>query len=348
MVVRSSNYELYADLSDRMMNIIGRYCSNQHVYSIDESFLHFTGQVNWHELGREIRQSVWQEVKLPVGVGFGITPTLAKAANHAAKKLDGYEGIAVIKDANDAISILKQMKLSDVWGIGSKLSKKLELLGLQNAYDLAQQAPRQMRRFHSIVLEKTVRELNGEVCFSWEDVKQDKREIFSTRSFGKRITDKYSLKTALNAHADIVGRKLRKQGALVKKLMIFAHNSPYDTQFIKRSFLYEFAMPTSDTIVIANAVSSTLEKLFIPNVQFFKCGIGAIELHTASFTQLSLLDKSLDKPAVMQVYDQINSRYGIGTTFTASSSMTEKWRMRRDFLSPQYTTRWAHIPQISC
>lgn len=240
------------------------------------------------------------------------------------------------------------MKLSDVWGIGARLSKRLQLLGLNSAYDLAQQDPHKMRKFHSIVLEKTVRELNGEICLSWDDVKQDKKEIFSTRSFGMRITDRFSLQAALNSHADIVGRKLRKQGSLVKKLVIFAHNSPYDTQFIKRSFLYEFIVPTSDTSVIANAVSSVLDKLFVSNVLFFKCGLGAVELHSDKFTQFGLFDKSLDKPAVMRVYDQINRKYGTGTTFIASSNMTEKWCMRRAFLSPQYTTRWSHLPQINC
>ncbi|WAJ69526.1 Y-family DNA polymerase [Catenovulum adriaticum] len=349
VVVRSSNYELYADLSDRMMNVIARYCSNQHVYSIDESFLQFSCQVSdWHKLGREIRQAVWREVKLPVGVGFGITPTLAKGANHAAKKLYGYNGVAVISDTKQATPILTQMKLSDVWGIGSRLSKRLALFGLKNAYDLAQQNPSKMRKFHSIVLEKTVRELNGEICLNWDEVKQDKKEIFSTRSFGARITDKSSLHAALNTHAEIIGRKLRKQNSVVKKLTIFAHNSPHDAQFIKRSFLYEFVVPTSDTCVIASAVSSILDKLFIANVSFYKCGLGAIELHSGKFTQHSLFDKSLDKPEVMQVYDQINSKYGTGTTFIASSNMTEKWSMRRAFLSPQYTTRWAHLPEINC
>lgn len=349
VVVRSSNYELYADLSDRMMKVINRFCSKQHIYSIDESFLQFTQPINqWMEYGHLIRKTVWRETKLPVGVGFGLTPTLAKAANYAAKKIAGFNGVAVIENKQQAEFILKQMKLSDVWGVGSRLSKRLALLGLHSAWDLAQQSPGKMRKFHSILLEKTVRELNGEVCLNWDEVKQPKKEIYSTRSFGQRVTDKFSLNSALITHADILGRKLRQQASTVKKLLIFAHTSRFDDDYVKRAYLYEFANPTNDTLVIANAVSSFIDKIFTPDVPFYKCGLGAIELGSEQFAQYDIFEQRKDNPKLMQCFDQINHKYGKGTAYIASAEQTQKWQMRRAFLSPKYTTKWSDIPKIKC
>ncbi len=160
VVVRSSNYELYADLSERMMNVIGRFCDNQYVYSIDESFLYFKNFnsliKDWHKYGHDIRRTVWRETRLPVGVWFGTTPTLAKAANHAAKKLDGYNGVAVINDDRSRKEILEKMSLTDVWGIGSKLGKRLSILGIKNASELANQSSKVIRSQFSVVVEKTV------------------------------------------------------------------------------------------------------------------------------------------------------------------------------------------------
>ncbi|KMT65411.1 Y-family DNA polymerase [Catenovulum maritimum] len=349
VVVRSSNYELYADLSARMMAVIGRFCSEQHVYSIDESFLLFSQKLgNWREYGELIRSTVWRETKLPVGVGFGMTPTLAKVANHAAKKLVGFNGVAVIDNLEQAEYILKQMKLADIWGIGSRLSKRLALLGLSNAWELAQQSAKKMRDFHSVVLEKTVRELNGEVCFSWDEVKQPKKEIFSTRSFGQRVTDKFNLNSALITHADIIGRKLRQQNSKVKRLLIFAHTSRFDPAYIKREYIHDFVTPTSDSLNIANAVSALVDQIYLPNIQFYKCGLGALELVNASFTQFDLFELSREKDLLMRSYDAINHKYGQGTLYISSAEQVSQWKMRRALLSPQYTTRWLDIPKIRC
>lgn len=204
VVIRSSNYELYADLSERMMNVIGRFCDNQHIYSIDESFLNFTGFKklihDWHRYGHDIRRTVWRETKLPVGVGFGPTATLAKAANHAAKKLPGFDGVAVIDSEASRVAILKAMDVQDVWGVGRRLAKKLKAMNINTAFDLAEQDPRKIKRLFSIVLERTVNELRGKSCLAWDEVRQDKKEIFSTRSFGERITDA----TALKQHWSII------------------------------------------------------------------------------------------------------------------------------------------------
>ncbi|WP_166113749.1 Y-family DNA polymerase [Pseudoalteromonas sp. Z9A5] len=352
VIVRSSNYELYANLSDRMMNVIARFCDTQHVYSIDESFLHFNSYTplisSWYDYGHTIRRTVWRETKLPVGVGFGVTPTLAKAANHAAKKLSGFNGVAVIDTEGSRQAILQRMSCQDVWGIGKRLAKKLKIMNIHTAWQLAQQNPSAMRRTFSVVVERTVRELNGETCLNWDDVRQDKREIFSTRSFGERICELTALKTALINHVTIVGSKLRAQKSLTNQLYIFAASSSHENIFYKKSFVYKFTNPTNDTCVMANAISEVFGQIYQPAVRFYKCGVGALELTSQQFQQDDLFNKCNDNPQLMNCLDAVNKRYGKGMLSLASSKLNDRWHMNRAFLSPQYTTRWRDIPKIHC
>ena len=352
VVIRSSNYELYADLSERMMTVISRYCDNQHVYSIDESFLYFDNfhkAINsWYNYGHQIRRAIWKETRLPVGVGFGITATLAKAANHASKKLDGFDGVAVIDSIESAAPILQRMNTSDVWGIGNRITKKLAAQNIHAAFDLAKQNPKEIRKLFSVVTERTVNELNGISCLSWSDVKEPKQEIFSTRSFGQRINDYHLLHAALSSHASIVAKKLRQQSSQVKKLMVFASNSPHDDYYYKQAIVYPFAISTDNTSQLAQAVSLVLPKIYQTGVNFYRCGVGAIELTSNQFQQGDLFDVDKSNPVLMQCFDGINKRYGSGTISIASAGQTQRWNMKRNFLSPQYTTNWYDIPKISC
>lgn len=352
VIIRSSNYELYADLSDKMMNVISRFCDNQHIYSIDESFLHFNGFTplikDWHHYGQMIRHTVWQETKLPVGVGFGPTPTLAKAANHAAKKLNGFNGVAVIDDDRSRKHILSLMDVSDVWGVGRRIAKKLKLLNIHSALDLAQQEPRRIKRQFSVVLERTVSELNGISCLNWDEVRQDKHEIFSTRSFGKRLTDPIALKTALVNHCVVVAKKLRQQRSVTKRLLLFVASSPHEQYYYKKSLIYDFTVPSADSRVLVHAVTSLFDQLYQPGVMFYKCGVGALELNSVQFQQADLFTVSKDNIKLMQCLDTINQRYGSDTLSLASQQQTQSWHMKRAFLSPQYTTRWHALPKITC
>lgn len=352
VVVRSSNYELYADLSERMMTIIARYCDNQHVYSIDEAFLYFDRFHhvidNWYEYGHQIRKAIWKETRLPVGVGFGTTATLAKAANHASKKLDGFDGVAIIDGGKSAEPILRRMKTSDVWGIGSRISKKLAEQHIYTAFDLAKQSPKEIRNRYSVVSERTVNELNGISCLSWDEVKEPKKEIFSTRSFGERISDYNVLKAALSSHACIVAKKLRSQSSQAKKVMIFASNSPHDNHYYKQAIVYSFVMPTNNSSQLSHVISQVLPSIYQTGIHFYRCGVGAIELASNQFKQGDLFMVDKNNLALMQCFDSINNRYGAGSINIASAGQTKKWNMKRHFLSPQYTTNWHDIPKIRC
>jgi DNA polymerase V len=352
VVVRSSNYELYADLSERMMNVISRYCDNQYIYSIDESFLHFKNYdgliKDWHRYGHEIRRAIWKETKLPVGVGFGTTSTLAKAANHAAKKLIGYNGVAVIDNAQSGKAILEKMDVNDVWGVGKKISLRLRQQEIKTAYQLSTQCPKVMRKQFSVVTERTVSELKGISCLSWDDIREPKREIFSTRSFGQRIVDIHTLQSALATHGSIVAKKIRLQSSLVKKLMIFASSSPYDDNYYKQTIVYKFPVATDNSCDIAKAISLVLSNIFVEGVRFYRCGVGAIELESRTFQQPDLFMPDSSNPVLMKCFDNINNRYGQGTLKLGAEGYTETWQMKRHFLSPQFTTSWRDIPKIRC
>jgi len=352
VIVRSSNYELYADLSCQMMNVISRFCDNQYIYSIDESFLHFDNYESyikdWHEYGHQIRKAVWKETRLPVGVGFGITPTLSKAANHAAKKLPGFNGVAVIDTIISREKILTQMDVADVWGIGNKIAKKLKLEGINSAAELSKQNPKKIRKQFSVVTQRTVNELNGISCLSWDEVKSPKKEIFSTRSFGQRITTKDELRAALVKHASIVGKKIRQQSSLVKKLMVFASSSPHDELYYKQAIVYPFIIATDNSCEMAEAISRVIDSIYSEGVRFYRCGVGAIELNSRAFIQPDLFIPDHTNGYLMKCLDKINHKYGDGMLKIATEGQHEKWHMRRAFLSPQYTSQWRDIPKIQC
>ena len=349
--MRSSNYELYADVSNKMMDVIARFSDNTYQYSIDEAFSHFKNYQkiikDWKEYGHNIRRTVYRETRVPVGVGFGHTLTLAKAANYASKKLPDSTGVAVIDDEASRQYVLKQMNLDDVWGIGRKLNKKLALRGLRTAYDLANQSPKVMRQQFGVTMERTIEELNGVKCLSWDDVKSPKKEIFSTRSHGKRIVSYYDLRKALTSHAVNVCNKARQQQSLIKKLYVFASNSPHDERYVKKGIMYEFPLATDNVFSVGAAIEQVLQSIYVDGVLYYRCGVGAVELENRAFHQQDLFLPK-DNSTLMECYSQINQRFGKGTLQLGTEAKHEKWTMRREFLSPRYTTRWSDIPKIQC
>ncbi|QJR82153.1 Y-family DNA polymerase [Alteromonas pelagimontana] len=354
VVVRSSNYALYADLSQRMMDTCARYAPESHVYSIDECFLRYdfteTDSAFWYDLGIQIRKRVWREVCLPVGVGFGPTPTLAKVANHAAKKIQGFDGVAIIATESEKKAVLNQMDVTDVWGIGRRLGARFNSMGITTALDLYKQTPSHMRNLFSINVENTIRELRGEIRFNWDTERPDKKEIYSTRSFGKRITDKQQLRSALVTHAEIVATKLRKRGCLAQSAVIFATNSPHDdAPYYRKSLLFPFSTPTKDTRQIISAVSDGIDALFMKGIKFYKCGVGLVDLVSENeHRQQDLFSSSADNASLMRCLDSINQRYGRNTLHFGARQKHQLFDMRRGFLSKCATTRWEDIPRILC
>ncbi|MGX9463408.1 Y-family DNA polymerase [Shewanella sp. A14] len=352
VIVCSSNYELYADLSTKMMAIIGRFAPEQHVYSIDESFLSFKHSYPaikcLYTQGQLIRRAVWKEARLPVCVGIGETLTLAKVANHAAKNIQGYQGVCVIATTQQRTDILRQLAVGDVWGIGKRISKKLELMNIRSAFDLASMPPRLARKQFSIDIEHTVRELNGHICKQWDQARADKKQIFSTRSVGERITDYESLLQALSKHIAIAALKARQQGTHCKTMLLFASNSPHDNRPMSEKVIVHFPCPTHCTVELTKAMTEAAPKLFQQGVRYYKIGVGLVDLASEKHFQLDLFSPPKVNDDLMHTLDGINQRYGRDTVFLAAQGIQQKWAMRRDLLTPQYSTQWKCLPGIKC
>lgn len=351
IIALSSNYELYGSLSASMMEVIGRFAPEQHIYSIDESFLAF--QHCYPAIpclikhGHALRRAVWKETRLPVCVGMGATLTLAKVANHAAKKHKGYRGVCVIDSHSQRKEILLKMVPADVWGIGRRLAKYLDIMGIKTAYALSQMVPAIAKKQFNIEVERTIRELNGEICKGWDHVRADKQQIFSTRSVGNRITDLHSLQQALSKHVGIATSKARAQGSLCSVLIIFASNSPFDARPGGFKHTQRFAYPTNNTGEITRVVNQVAEEKFRCGVHYYKIGVGLIDLVNETHRQQDLFETPSD-PALMKVYDALNQKYGTDSLFMAAQGSSQKWSMKRQYLTPQYTTCWSDLPKIIC
>ncbi|MDA7746540.1 Y-family DNA polymerase [Psychromonas sp.] len=352
IIVCSSNYELYADLSHKMMQVIGRFAPEQHIYSIDESFLSFKNTTQSipdlvsHAQG--IRQAVWKETRLPVCVGIGQTLTLAKVANHVAKKWPGFNGVCLFNDEGFRKEVFEQLTPIDVWGIGRKTNEKLKQNGILNVWQLSQLNMRYLPTGFNVELERTIKELNGQPCKIWDGVRADKLQIFSTRSLGKRITDIASLNQALAKHGAIAAAKAREQKSLCGTLIIFVANSPFDEFPCSYKIVKQFHTPTNDTTQINKVISDSIHQLYQPGIGYYKIGIGLLNLSNAEYKQWDILSPSVDNIPLMNVLDKINQRFGRDSAFFIAQGTDEKWSMHRELLTPQYTTNWHHIPPILC
>jgi DNA polymerase V len=337
VTVFSSNYELYSAVSAKVMAIISGFAPRSYIYSIDEVFLQFDRCASLGDLeaiGHQIRRTVWKEAKIPVGFGAGQTLTLAKCASHACRKIAGLAtGSYVIDTEQKRRTVLQKMSIDKVWGIGSRLTKHLNLMNIHTAWQLANMPPKLARKRFSVELERTIRELNNERCKGWDEARADKQQIFSTRSVGRRITDPVSIKQALSQHASIAGEKLRKQGSLCGQMLVFAHASPFD----------------NDPGTLIRHAGETAEQCFRSGIRYYKIGIGLLDLSQREHFQGDLFAQAEpDDPVLMATMDGLNRRLGRGTLFLASQGIEQKWRMRRDLLSPRYMTRWADLPRVKC
>jgi DNA polymerase V len=352
VVIRSSNYELYADISARMMDTCARFAPDLHIYSIDEcflSFLHFTPEEDFESYAWRIRRTVWKEVRLPVGIGVAATPSLAKIANYAAKRLPGFRGVAVIDSETKREQILKQVPIDKVWGVGRRLTKQFLASGIHTGWDLANTNPALMRKHYSIKLSNLVYELNGQQRMSWDDVRAPKKEIYSTRSFGDRVSSLASLQQAVAQHVGIAAEKLRRQSSKACAMIVFAHNSPHDVApYYRKSHLIKFDHPTADTRTMTQAASRATSLIFREHVRFYKCGVGLIDLVDDRPDQSDLFITDQEQPEVMVCMDKINHRFGKHTAFVARESGHKTFAMRREWLSRQYTTRIDGLMRVGC
>ena len=346
VAVFSSNYELYGDLSQRVMECLNDFSPDVEVYSIDEAFLSLDGfNFNLTDYGREMRRTVWRYVRIPVSVGIAPTKTLAKVANHIAKKNREYQGVLALDTEHRRIAALRSFPLDEVWGIGRRLSRQLNDLGIATAYDLSRQRPKFLRQRFSVNMERTIRELNGEPCIHLDQHPEPKQQIFSTRSFGERVYTLEGLQEAVSSYASRAMEKLRKQDSLTSTVQLFIQTSRYDQINYSRSAIVRMPYPTNDTRLVVQKLRDTVPGLFKSGLPYYKAGVGLLELSSADNQQLDLL--TAQQPGrsyrLMDALDTINQR-SAGGLFLASNGIERRWSMKRLKKSPAFTTRWDQLP----
>jgi DNA polymerase V len=349
----SSNYALYGDMSDRVMSLVESMTPSCEVYSIDEIFSDLSGVPgDLDALGRRIRSTVWRCTGIPVGVGIATTKTLAKLANHTAKRLQMQTGGVVnICDDFKRDWVLRNTDVSEVWGIGRRLKAHLTELKINSAMDLARADPQMLRKKFSVVVEKTARELRGTACLELEDAAPAKQEICCSRAFGKRLTDLQPIKEAVATYMMRASEKLRAQQSLCRKIRVSIRTgmfNPNEAKFANGA-LIELPYPTDDVRILTKAALGAVEQVFRPGFNYSKAEVLLLDLcRRGEFTEdLFATSQPEATDRIMGVLDQINGRWGRGTLRSASVPVAADWAMRREFLSQSYTTRLDQLWQVS-
>ncbi len=349
----SSNYALYADLSSRVMRTLEEMAPRVEVYSIDEAFLDLTGiesAISLVEFGQQVRERIGHWIGITVCVGIAPTKTLAKLANHAAKKYPATQGVVDLTNPDRQRRLLALVPVDDVWGVGRRLSKRLNALGIATALDLANASPRAIRDQFSVVLERTVRELNGESCIELEEIPPTKKQIVCSRSFGAKVTHFELLREAVCEYATRATEKLRKEQQQAKVLTVFIRTSPFkdnEPQY-SNSASGELLIPSCDTRDFIELANHLLKRIWKDGFRYAKAGVMLSDFYDPGMFQPGLFDDvstRSNSQQLMSVLDTINQS-GAGKVFFAGQGTKKDWSMKREYLSPAYTTRWDQLPRV--
>jgi len=349
--VFSSNYALYADLSERVMMLLTEMSPGIEIYSIDEAFINVAGVENCMPLetfGHQMRSRVLKETGLTVGVGIGPTKTLAKLANYAAKKWRRAGGVVDLSNVDRQRKLLALVPVEEVWGVGRRISKKLNVMGIENALQLAESSLWVIRKNFNVVLERTARELRGEPCLGVEEFAPTKQQIMCSRSFGHRITDYEEMHQAICAYAERAAQKLRQEKQFCRFISVFLRTSPHaeGEVFYGNQASGTLLIPSNDTRDILRVATEVLDRIWIEGHRYMKAGVMLGEFFSRGEAQLNLFDEYQPKPnseALMQVLDELNQS-GKGKVWFAGQGIEKSWAMKREMLSPAYTTRYADFP----
>ncbi|WP_061291971.1 translesion error-prone DNA polymerase V subunit UmuC [Azotobacter vinelandii] len=354
VAVFSSNYALYGDMSQRVMTVLESLLPAVEVYSIDEAFADLTGiSGSLEALGHDVRRQVLRQTGLPVGVGIATTRTLAKLANHAAKRwMRQTGGVVDIRVPERRDKLLRVTEVGEVWGVGRRLSDRLMAMGIRTAWDLAQADPRTIRRRFSVVVEKTVRELRSVACLELEDEPAPKQEICCSRMFGRRLRELEPIRQAVATYAARASEKLRAQRSLCRQVRVSIRTgmfNPTEPKFAK-GVICTLPYPTDDARLIVRMAAEGLERVYQEGFAFSKAEVLLLDLCQRGEYTDDLF--SAQQPAaaerLMGVMDAINGRWGRGTLRPASIPTAPDWGMRRELMSQSYTTRLDQLWVVKC
>ena len=355
IIAFSSNYELYADMSNRVMTTLEELSPRCEIYSIDEAFCDLTGVRNCRDLtdfGREIRETVLRRTHLTVGVGIAQTKTLAKLANHAAKQWQRQTGGVVdLSNLERQRKLMALLPVDEVWGVGRRISKKLEAMGIKTVLQLADTDIRFIRKHFNVVLERTVRELRGEPCLGLEEFAPVKQEIVCSRSFGGRITEYHEMRQAICSYASRAAEKLRGERQYCRFISAFVKTSPFalNEPYYGNSASVKLLTPTQDSRDIITAATKCLDVIWREGHRYQKAGVMLGDFYSQGVAQLNLFDDNAPRKnseKLMEVLDHLNAKDGRGTLYFAGQGIQTAWQMKREMLSPRYTTRYSDLLEV--
>ena len=367
LVALSANFTLYGDISQRMMTIASGLGPRQEIYSIDESFVELQGvRGNLIQRSHTMRERILQWIGVPTCIGIGATKTLAKLANHIAKTAERKPGLYPMElaqvcnleslSAGELKDVFQRTDVSEVWGVGRRIHAQLKASGIESVWDLRESSTSALRARFGVVMERTIRELQGHACIDLEEVPAHKKEIACTRSFGQAVVSLEPLVQAVSEFASRAAEKLRRQHSQASQVLVFIRTSPFRSgpQY-SQSVTLPLLRPSADTSTLVQTAVLGLRLIYQGGFSFAKAGVMLMDLSDEGVEQgeLSLDDERLEqaKPAhcaqLMQTLDRLNQRYGRGTLSVASSGITTRhkiWSMRQERRTPAYTTNWADIP----
>lgn len=350
----SSNYALYGDMSERVMATIEAMVPATEVYSIDECFADLTGITeNLTQFGRRLRARVFQCTGIPVGVGIAPTKTLAKLANHTAKRLLSHTGGVVdICDPFKRDWVLRNTEVKEVWGVGRRMTAHLQAMGINTAMDLAQADAWTLRQKFSVVVEKTARELTGTPCLELDEAVPPKQEICCSRMFGRRLDELAPIKQAVATYVGRAAEKLRAQGSVCKRMRISIRTGMFNPDEVHHAqgVLVELPYPTCDTLLMTSLATEAVTRIYRPGCRYSKAEVLLMDLRQpGEFSEdLFAPKQSVACDRLMDVMDTINERWGRGTVRAASVPVSPDWGMRREMMSQSYTTRVDQLWTVKC
>ena len=348
--VFSSNYSLYGDISQRVMEILARFAVDVEIYSIDEAFLGLNGFENY-ELDtycRHIKRIIKQWVGIPVSIGVSSTKTLSKIANNLAKKNKNYEGVCILKSWFDINEALILTPIEEVWGIGRRLSTFLKKYSVNTAHDFVKLDKGWIRKNMGVVGEKTFLELCGVSCIELDLISSDKKSCCVSRSFRKPISKIHDLEESVSSYGTRVSEKIREEGLVAESMSIFVLTNYFNRREkqYSNSIKLQLPYPTNNSMKIVKRSLDGLRKIYREGYRYKKAGVILYGLTRSNQTK-SLLDYDREgSDSIMNTMDRINERYGSSTIRLASEGIEKTWSMKRKNLSPSYTTKFDELLEV--
>ncbi len=349
VVFFSSNYTLYGEMSQRVINILKTFSPRVEIYSIDESFLDLSDipEDALEQYAHEIKDTIFKYTGLPVGVGIAKTKVLSKLANKIAKKVEANNHVCVINSEQERIHALKWCLIKDVWGIGRKHSDRILKTGVATAYDFTKLPLTWVRKEMTVVGERTWRELKGETAIDFMVNVKKKKAIGTAKSFGKKLKSLNIIEEACTYYVSEVAEVLRAQNSCATAISVYVttnFHSNFDKQYAK-SITVKLSIPTNDTFILIKEAKKALYLIYKPGYTYKKVGVNLLGIIPENYVQGNLFEAvPVSKSKLTEVVDSLNVKFGKSKVSSALvGTRIKDWELIKEERSPRYTTQWKEL-----